>query len=249
MSVSVQKIYDVLDSISPFSLQESWDNSGLQLGALDSKKERIYTTLEVSLEMLEDISDDSLIISHHPLFFRPLKSFDLNSTPANIAAKLLEKNCALISSHTNFDITHLNLEVANILGLDVSRQDGVIIYSEIVPTSFASFVEHISNKLGVEYTKSVKCTNIIEHVALVCGSGFSMFESVSHSGLSNLVFLTGDIKYHDAMAAKNLGVNLIDIGHFESERIFAPLMAEMLKKRGHKAIIFNTQSPFISRGK
>ena len=58
------------------------------------------------------------------------------------------------------------------------------------------------------------------------------------------LFLTGDIKYHQAFEAKQNGVSLIDIGHFESERFFAKALIEDLKKIKIKAIIANSKNPF-----
>ena len=57
-------------------------------------------------------------------------------------------------------------------------------------------------------------------------------------------FLTGDIKYHDAMEAKALGLSMMDIGHYESERYFGEVLAQHLEKLGLSVIISPSKNPF-----
>jgi len=58
------------------------------------------------------------------------------------------------------------------------------------------------------------------------------------------LFLTGDIKYHDAMDAKIRGISLIDIGHFESEKFFVDIMYENIKDLKVEVIKTNSKNPF-----
>ncbi|WP_416862390.1 Nif3-like dinuclear metal center hexameric protein, partial [Helicobacter ganmani] len=67
-------ILNFLDTLSPFALQESWDNSGLILGTPQHNFEKIYLSLEVTESILEQMERDSLLITHHPLIFNPLKT-------------------------------------------------------------------------------------------------------------------------------------------------------------------------------
>jgi putative NIF3 family GTP cyclohydrolase 1 type 2 len=76
-------------------------------------------------------------------------------------------------------------------------------------------------------------------VALTTGSGGSLIKSINAE-----CFLTGDIKYHDAMEAKSINLSLIDIGHFESERFFAEILLKHLKNLGLEAIISSSKNPF-----
>jgi len=57
-------------------------------------------------------------------------------------------------------------------------------------------------------------------------------------------FLTGDIKYHDGMQAQAMGISMIDITHFGSERFFPEILCEMLKHNGIKGIIADSKDPF-----
>ncbi len=145
--------------------------------------------------------------------------------------------------HTNIDITHLNKYVANdILDLDVIDSKSYICYAN-VNESFSSFANKISSKLGLKYLKYVKCNERVKKVALVTGSGMSMISEIKAD-----CFITGDIKYHDAMEAKARGISLIDIRHYESEEHFSPLLEglirDYLKINKLKAIIRTSKNPF-----
>jgi len=74
--MKIEDIYNYLDSLSPFSLQEKWDNSGLLVGNMQDKFENIYISLDLDLKMLKKVQKKSLVITHHPLIFSPLKSIN-----------------------------------------------------------------------------------------------------------------------------------------------------------------------------
>lgn len=241
--MKLKKIYDFLDSVSPFELQEKWDNSGLLVGSFDDEIKKVYISIDLDEEILDEIEANSLVITHHPLIFSPLKRVNFDSYSTKLLKKLIKKDIALIAMHTNIDTTHLNKYVASeILGLDVVDSEGYICYAN-VNDSFSNFANKISSKLGLEYLKYVKCKEDVKKVALVTGAGMSLISLVEAD-----CFITGDIKYHDAMEAKARGISLIDIRHYESEKHFSPLMMglieEYLKKNELKAIITASKNPF-----
>ena len=145
--------------------------------------------------------------------------------------------------HTNIDKTHLNkYVVSEILGFKIENTDEFISYAN-VNMNFSDLVKYVSKKLDLKTTKAVKCNEFIKNVAVVTGSGMSLITEVQAD-----CFLTGDIKYHDAMEAKARGISLIDIRHYESERFFSNLLegllSEYLKKNELKAIITASKNPF-----
>lgn len=241
--MKLKEIYDFLDELSPFELQEKWDNSGLLVGNFDDEIKKVYISIDLDEENLEQVDENSLIITHHPLIFSALKKVNYDSYSTKLLKILIQKNIALISMHTNIDITHLNKHVASeILGLDVIDSDGYICYAN-VNDSFSNFANNIASRLGLEYIKYVKCNEKVKKVALITGAGMSMIGQVDAD-----CFLTGDIKYHDAMEAKARGISLIDIRHYESEKHFSGLMMglveEYLKKNKLQAIITASKNPF-----
>lgn len=223
--MKLKEIYDFLDSVSPFELQEKWDNSGLLVGNFEDEIKQVYISIDLDEELLESIEENSLVITHHPLIFSALKRVNFDSYSTKLLKTLIQKNIALISMHTNIDVTHLNKYVAtNILDLDMIEGEGYICYANVNDT-FANFANKISSKLGLEYLKYVKCSEEVKKVALVTGAGMSMIDQVEAD-----CFLTGDIKYHDAMEAKSRGISLIDIRHYESEKHFSPLLEGLLSE-------------------
>ncbi|MCW8839227.1 MAG: Nif3-like dinuclear metal center hexameric protein, partial [Thiovulaceae bacterium] len=94
-------------------------------------------------------------------------------------------------------------------------------------------------KFSLSNIKSVKCSNFVKTCALTTGSGGSMIKHIDAD-----CFLTGDIKYHDAMEAKSINLSLIDIGHFESECFFSDILYKHLKVLGLDAIISSSKNPF-----
>lgn len=236
-------IYNMLDSISPFMLQEKWDNSGILVGALEDEIKKVYISIDLDEAMLEDIEEESLIITHHPLIFSPLKKLNFDSYSTKLLRILIKKNIALISMHTNIDKTHLNDYVGReILGFPFEKKEECIATCK-VDLSFDDLQKDLASKLGLKYLKSVKCHEKIKSIALVTGAGMSMINEVKAD-----CFLTGDIKYHDAMEAKLRGISLIDIRHYESEQHFSPLVKglveENLKKNDLQAIIKASKNPF-----
>ncbi|WP_321312097.1 Nif3-like dinuclear metal center hexameric protein [Halarcobacter sp.] len=241
--MKLKEIYQFLDELSPFELQEKWDNSGLLVGSLEDEIKQVYISIDLDEENLEQVEENSLIITHHPLIFSALKKVNYDTYSTKLLKVLIKKNIALISMHTNIDKTHLNKYVAKeVLGLEVVNSEEFICYAD-VNEDFSTFANKISKKLGLEYIKYVKCNDKVKRVALVTGAGMSLINEVNAD-----CFLTGDIKYHDAMDAKVRGISLIDIRHYESEKYFSVLLMglieEYLKKNELKAIITASKNPF-----
>jgi len=180
-----------------------------------------------------------LLITHHPLIFSGLKELDFSRYPANLIQKMVKKNISNIAMHTNFDITHLNdFVVSEVLGYDIIAKDRFIAYFD-VDERFDIFSSKIKKAFGLQHIKCVKCSDKVKTVALTTGSGCSLIDLVKAD-----CFLTGDIKYHDAMQAKSINLSLIDIGHFESEYFFAQILQNHLKILGLEVIISSSQNPF-----
>ncbi len=232
-------IYNILDNISPFELQERWDNSGVNIGDLNRDIEEIYISLEVTKEILEEARENSLFIVHHPLIFSPFKSLDFNRYPSNLIEIMVKKDISLIALHTNFDKTHLNKYVfENILGFKSDREKDFILECKIDILS-DKLLKLLKEKLNLEYLRVVNRKDKIDSIAFTTGSGASLIDEVKSS-----CFLTGDIKYHDAIKAKSQDLMLIDIGHFESEVFFSEILKEELENLGIFAIICQLKNPF-----
>lgn len=241
--MKIKDIYDYLDSISPFDTQEKWDNSGLIVGSFKDIVKNVYISLDLDLKMIKDIKPKSLIITHHPLIFSPLKKINNDSYSTKILKKLIKKDISLISMHTNIDKSHLNIYVGReVLGLDFKKVDDFVLTADI-DMSLKELQKLVKEKLNIKFLKTVKSKKNLKTIALTTGSGMSLLPYVKAD-----CFLTGDIKYHDGMEAIARNITLLDIGHYESEIHFTTLLNGLLKNylknNDKKAIIVASQNPF-----
>jgi dinuclear metal center YbgI/SA1388 family protein len=235
----LQEVYDFLNTISPFELQEKWDNSGLIVGDMKREVSRVVVSLDIDETMIDEAQEGTLFVVHHPLIFGKLSALDFGSYPANMIEKMILKKQACIAMHTNFDQTHLNRYVfEKVLGFRLDRQEPFLCYTNEAWNREALF-GLIKEKLGLSCIKSVSPKGQVGSIALCTGAGASLMDEVEAD-----CFLTGDIKYHDAMKAESLGLMMVDIGHYESECFFAEILYEELKVLPILAIISNSKNPF-----
>lgn len=237
--MKIAVIYEYLNKISPFELQESWDNSGVLVGSFDDEVERIVLTLDVTKELSQQHPKNTLFIAHHPLIFGKLKALDFNKYPANVIQSLIKNEQSMIAMHTNVDKTHLNRYVfTKVLGFDIEREDEFMLQSKKTLSKDALY-ELLSQKLGINTFRVVNEKENINSIALTTGSGSSMMDYCQSD-----CFLTGDMKYHEAVKAQQQGLMVVDINHFESELFFAEAIMDDLKKLDISVIISNSKNPF-----
>lgn len=232
------EIYSFLNELSPFELAESWDNSGLIVGDMDAEVQKIYLSLEPTLEVLGGMDEGALLITHHPLIFSPLKRLDFTDITAQALRLAVQKNISIIAMHTNYDKTHLNVYFATkVMGFENITKDGFLVYVG-VDMSFDELALLVKNKLGLENIKCVSRDGKIKKVVIVTGSGASFLSKIDADCL-----ITGDVKYHDAIFAMEKNIGIIDATHYATEAVFAASIYENLKILPIKAIITNSKNP------
>lgn len=133
---TVQDILRFMESIAPAALAEDWDNSGLQCGDRRWKVERICVALDPTPQVVRAACDRQadLLITHHPLVFRPLKNLDLGTPLGEIIAAAVAHRLAVFSVHTNLDAVSGGLNdyfaekigLANLSVLEGMPDDGVV---------------------------------------------------------------------------------------------------------------------------
>ena len=238
---------DVMERLAPIGLAEDWDNAGLQIGHREKSVTRVMVALDPSMAVIKNACDKrtDLLITHHPLIFKPIRSLDLSSPLGKIVALVIKKDLSIFSAHTNLDSVNngINDVLAEKIGLtDVTILDkvgeGNVTDSEInsglgrigylkEKMNLYQFADNMKSKLGLDCIKVVGDQNlVVEQVALCCGSGSSLVGKFFSS--SAQVFVSGDLKYHDARDAEMLNRGLVDIGHFASEHLILDVLAEKI---------------------
>jgi len=119
--IQLKEIARTLESLAPLSFQESYDNSGLQVGDLEMEVSGILITLDVTEQVLQEAEDlgFNLVVSHHPVIFDGLKSLTGRNASQRIVKQAIQKDIAIYSGHTNFDaiVGGVNSVMAHRLGL------------------------------------------------------------------------------------------------------------------------------------
>jgi dinuclear metal center YbgI/SA1388 family protein len=239
IKMKLREIYNFLNKISPFELQEKWDNSGLIVGDMSREVSEVVLSLDVDEAMIQNTKEGTLFIVHHPLIFGKLTQLDFAKYPSNLIEKMILKKQSLIAMHTNFDQTHLNKYVfEKVLGFTLESQNAFLCTTK-GKWNYKELLNLLKEKLDLPTLKVIGKKENITSIALTTGSGASLIDEVEAD-----CFLTGDIKYHDAMKAMSENLMMIDIGHYESERFFAEILLKELKVLPILAIISNSKNPF-----
>lgn len=223
--IKVRDIHDFLNKLADENISESWDNVGLMLGNENQEVKRILVCLDVTTSVVYEAIEKNvdLIISHHPLIFKGIKSINFNDFKGNILKELIKNDISVISVHTNLDSAELGLNdyLAKLLNLQDIRVlvpnkqlEGVglgRIGKLSKPLSLKEFIKFTKNSLDLNFVKLVKANDKnISSVAILGGSGGSFLYTLPEVD----IYLTGDIGYHEAVDAQEMDINLLDIGHF-----------------------------------
>ena len=251
------KLRDIIGELKTMynpKMAEDWDNVGLLIGDEDKEIKKILFCLDVTENAVEKAlkSGVNLIISHHPVIFSGMKRINNETLHARKVLRLIENKIAVYSIHTNadFSVNGLNDFVMEKLDLDgetkilneVSFED----YNEIKDCleqhhggtvrikilnegiTLENLVKKIKYQLGLPYVRYVGDKDrIVYRVGLVTGGGSSF---ISQAKGNADVFLTGDLRYHEALDVVEEGGLLVDIGHLESEYLFSDLMEREVSK-------------------
>ena len=237
--MKLQEIYNHLDQVSPFELQEKWDNSGLIVGDMSREVSQIVVAVDIDEEMIESTDENTLFVVHHPLIFGGLTQLDFSKYPSNLLERMILKKQSLIAMHTNFDQTHLNKYVfEKVLGFEAESQEAFVCTVK-GEWHYKELLALLKERLNLPTLKVIGKKEVINSIALTTGAGASLIDEVEAD-----CFLTGDIKYHDAMKAMSEELMMVDIGHYESEKFFAEIILEELKVLPLLAIISNSKNPF-----
>ncbi|ORU00424.1 hypothetical protein D081_0947 [Anaerovibrio sp. JC8] len=239
-----QTIMGIMEKLAPKKLAEHWDNPGLQLGSPEQEITKILVCLDVSQPVVEQAIElgADMIISHHPvMLFKGLLSIRTDTYDGAMLQKLLSHNIAVYSAHTNLDIAQggCNDILAKLWGLEqveglaVTDPDTGDCLGRIgclpVSVSVEDFAQKLCNTLPCNHVRLVKGGKaMVRKVALCSGAGSDLISKAVFKGAD--VYVTGDLKYHEAQQAFKQGINIIDAGHFATEFPMVKAVADYLRQ-------------------
>ncbi len=253
--MKIKEVLSALERFAPLPLQESWDNAGLQVGLTETEVSGALLCLDVNEKIIDEAIQKgcNLVVSHHPLLFRGLKTISDLTDVQRTVMKAVQKGICVISMHTNMDNAKggVNYKMAEKLGLrDVQflapkMVNGVESGSGVIgglPEAQAAddFVLVVKKAFSVE---CAMCNELLRRpvrkVALCGGAGDFLLDDALKAGAD--AFITGEMHYHQYFGYEQQ-IQICVIGHYQSEQYTAEIFRDIIEKEcpGVKTIIAET---------
>ncbi len=219
----ITELYEFLSELAPTELAAKWDNVGVLLNA-GVEPTGVLFALDITPEVITEAAalNCHLIVSHHPVIFKPLKRIDMK----DVAYQLIAKKISAICMHTNLDAADGG--VNDVLAELFELRD-VVKFAEdcgrigtIEPTTINALSDTCTRLLGAD-VQFVDVQKPITKVAVVGGAGGSFVTEAIEKGAD--VLITGEASHHDALDAKRCGLHLIVAGHHATEFPIVPVLA------------------------
>lgn len=230
----VTKIIKRIEEFAPLNTMQKWDNSGWQINLGIEDTNRILLALDVTPSTVDEAINKKcdLILSHHPIFFNSIKTIE-----SPFIIKAIQNNIQVYSAHTNLDIAQGGVseylaEKCGFTDLDTAFE--FIKYKQFDEEK--NFSKLISTLKTIFSLPSVRVVNsqrkTYKSIAFCSGSGAEYIQDLEKIGID--VFITGDLKHHQALNAKNM--TIVDLGHFHSERFVVEIFENILKNEDVEVI-------------
>ncbi len=247
MALTVAEVGRWLGELAPPALAESWDRVGLQLGDPRQEVAAIWVALTVTTDVVAQVAGGpapALLVAHHPLIFRPLNALRVDEADGALLRHLLLLQASVWVVHTNLDKAPggLNQWLAQALGLrelqplvpaaapGVAAGAGLGCLGSLYPPQpLEALATQVAQCLRTPVRLAGNSSEPIRQVAVVGGAGMETWPAALAAGAQVLV--TGDVKFHDVLAATAAGLAVIDAGHFPTERLAVSHLAAWLRVR------------------
>lgn len=229
---TVQDIYSYIDSFAPFNTALDYDNVGILAGDKNAVVSKVMVALDITSDVVNEAyrTGASLIVSHHPVIFKPVRSLASSSIPYMLAQRGLSAVCA----HTNLDLSPqgVNVCMANVLELE-----NVYLHSEGIavgdingtPMSSKQFAFMVKEKLNCTGVRFTDITNKISRVAVgggACGEYIYLAKELGADA-----FVTGEIKHNYILEAHDINLTVVDAGHYRTEDVVIDYLVQVLGRR------------------
>ena len=230
---TVKDILSFLETLAPANLKMEWDNVGLLCGSKNTEVTKILVALDPFEGVCKEAADigAQLIVTHHPLIFRAPNTITDETSVGRSIMFLCRHGISAVNAHTNLDVAPggVNDVLAEKLGLQniTALEDGLLRTGDITEQSLESFLASVKEKLGCQGLRYVSGGKPVKQVAV--GGGSCAGEMMDALAAGCDTFVTSDIKYNQFWDAQDLGLNLIDAGHFHTENPVVAVLAEKLR--------------------
>lgn len=253
--VTILDVFNCLDLLAPVKTKMDFDNVGLLVGKEQNKVEKILVSLDVTDSVIEEaISGNAdIIVSHHPLFFS-LKNIQYSDTTGKKIINLIENNIGIICMHTNLDVSKcgVNMALADAVGISNPEfliKEGINEFGEEYGLGMMGKIKNVmplDEYLHI-LKKTINASGIrfynaglpVKKVAVLGGSGGNEIDAAVNAGCDT--YITADVKYDIFLKAKELGINLIDGGHFCTENVVVPQLAKILSEKFKDVIVVESK--------
>ena len=241
--MTVQNVLDYLHTLAPASMKYEWDNVGLLCGRRDQEVKKILVALDPFEHVCREAADwgAELIVTHHPIIFQALKAITDDTSIGRSILQLCRHGIAAINAHTNLDqapggvndvlaqaLGLQNVEVINACGVDPEgNQWGLLRCGQVQEQTLQDFLQNAKDRLGCKGLRYVDGGRPVRKVAMGGGSCAGGMLDALDAGCDT--FVTADVKYNQFWDAQDLGLNLIDAGHFATENPVVAVLAAKLQ--------------------
>ncbi len=231
---TVDHILQYLETLAPRELKMDWDNVGLLCGS----RSREVTKILIALDPFEAVCKEAaemgaeLIVTHHPLIFVAPKAVTDETSVGRCIMGLCRHGISAINAHTNLDCATggVNDVLASTLGLENTEVIGcenLLRCGEVPQQSLSAFLSHVKTALDCRGLRYVDGGKPVHKVAVGGGACAGALMDAVVAGCDT--FVTADVKYNQFWDANDLGINLIDAGHFQTENPVVAVLAEKLQ--------------------
>ena len=225
--MKAKEIIKIIENICPERLAYSWDNVGLLCGDENKDVKKVFVTLDTNTNTVKEaISKNAdMIVSHHPILLGGIKRIDYSTSVGQMLKLLIENNIPLFAAHTNMDTAKggINDKLTDDSSAGLGR------YGRLEKTiKLGDFAEHCKKILGTPFLRvSGDFEKNINTVAVASGSCSEIIPLAYEKGSD--VIITGDMKYHNMIDMTELGICVIDAGHYSTEICVMDIFEDILK--------------------
>lgn len=231
--LKLQNIIDKIEKRIPLTWQEDWDHCGLNLGSRNQQIDSVLFSYDICKETIAAAKDQNcqMIVCHHPFRMQADVAIDLDSYEGELIKSCIENKIALYCMHTNHDaspesLNHFYLKQLQIKNSQplwphplatTKRKIGLGAYGRLTkPLTKKQTLTKLKNLFrtpNIRFVDSGKTS--FQNIGICTGSGSSFLDQAMALKLD--LFITGDVKYHQAIHAKRHNLSIADVGHFYSE--------------------------------